>query len=158
MKMTKIQLQKWNGKYPDGSPCFTVSDDGEEFRTTTKGSAFMSECEPVVMVENCSVPYLISRLRMADRKKVPHAKCLSFAPPLHRPDEDIENYARPILRKRIFTLTDLVYAAETRRSVVCPNWAGWNKPKPASFVINLTGFILNRMLLDGIYIYEKPKL
>lgn len=150
--MTKLELQKWNTKYPDGSPCATVSDDGILTATTTKTYAWFSAGVPVVRVGSCSEPYPISRLRMADRKKLPHAKCLSCAPPLHRPDENIENYAET--RVRIRTLADLSILVDGKKAVYL---TGWNIIKPAAFVINLSGIIIYRLLTLGIYIYEKPK-
>ena len=153
--ITKLNLRAWNAKWPDGSRCFMASDDGKEIETTTKSSAWFSGAVAVVLVKNCSEPYPISRLRMADRNKLPHAKCLSYAPPLHRPDENIEEYARP--PERLRTLTDLVNAAEDKKSVHCPDSWSWKNPKPASVVINLSGLIIYRLLNQGIYIYEKPK-
>ena len=162
--MTKPELQEWNTKYPDGSPCSMVSDDGILTVTTTKSSAWISGCVAVVLVRGCSEPYPISRLAMFDRKKLPPVKCLSCAPPLHRPDENIEEYARsksggiawPPFRLR--TLSDIVDAVERRKSVVCPGlFPCWHKPRPAAFIINLSGAIIYPMLNKGIYLYEKPK-
>lgn len=89
------------------------------------------------------------------KKNSKPAKCLSCAPPLHRPDENIENYKAS--RVRIDTLSDLVDAASARKSVVCPGSYCWEKPKPAAVVINLNGLIIYRLLNQGIYIYQKPK-
>jgi hypothetical protein len=83
-------------------------------------------------------------------------QCLSCAPPLHRPDKNIENYAYPTGRQ-MFTLSDLILAAEDKESVVCPASYSWRKPKPAAVVINLSGLIIYRLLNRGIYIYEKPQ-
>ena len=163
--MTKLELQAWNAKYPDGSPCFMVLEDGKEIETTTRSSAwFQTGLIPVVLVRDLHGPFPISRLRMIEKQKIRCLfQCLSYAPPLHRPDENIENYvhhnfeeySKPL--ERVRTLSDLVEAASAKKSVVCPgNWA-WSKPKPAAVVINLNGITLHRMIEQGIYVYDKPK-
>jgi hypothetical protein len=83
------------------------------------------------------------------------SKCLSCAPPLHRPDENVENYAHP--PERLRTLTDLVDAAFAMKLVFCPNSCVWGRPRSAAFVINLSGITLHRLLNQGIYLYDKQR-
>lgn len=157
--MTKLELQKWNAKYPEGSPCWLFTDDGKRTATVTSGSAcFLPGFVPVVLLRGLHGYFHIETLHMAEKKikhKMPRERCLSLAPPLHRPDENIENYAHP--PERLRTLSDLVNAAERKKSVVCPGFHAWVKPKPAAVVINLSGAIIYELLNAGIYVYEKPK-
>ena len=61
--------------------------------------------------------------------------------------------------KRIWDLDGLKEAAIWRRAVVVPRagWTPWQKPKPATFMLNLTGSVLLRLFNVGMYIYEKEK-
>jgi len=68
--MTKLELQKWNAKYPEGSPGFMVSDDGKRTKTWITSSGWLlGGWDPVVRVKNSSEPYPISRLRMFKTRK-----------------------------------------------------------------------------------------
>ena len=58
---------------------------------------------------------------------------------------------------RICCLQALMNAAYDKRAVYVPDSYCWTKPTPAAFMINLSGSILNRLLIQGIYIYEKDK-
>ena len=57
--------------------------------------------------------------------------------------------------QRIHCLAQLIDARRARRAVVCPSWVGFVKPKPAAVVLNLNGEILYRMMMRGLYLYEK---
>ncbi|MEN3940701.1 hypothetical protein WJU23_05350 [Prosthecobacter sp. SYSU 5D2] len=57
---------------------------------------------------------------------------------------------------RITTLEQLAEAAQNKRSVHCPDARFSPKPRPAAFMINLSGHILCRLFKDGMFIYEKP--
>jgi len=59
-------------------------------------------------------------------------------------------------RMKIECLQDLYDIRRFRRSVVVPAWSVWKDPKPAAFMMNLSGEILLRMFNKGMYLYE-PK-
>ena len=65
------------------------------------------------------------------------------------------------LRKRVHegfkitSLSQLKMAANMKKSVWCPDVRYMNKPKPAAFVINMSGEIINRLLNSGMYLYKK---
>ena len=87
-------------------------------------------------------------------------QCLSLAPALHTPDQNIEEYASRSSvdnQPHPLTLDRLAWAAENRMAVICPGFPCWNKPKPAAFVIQLSGAILHHMLKQGLFIYQKAK-
>ncbi len=58
---------------------------------------------------------------------------------------------------QIITLEGLNEAADKRQSVVCPKDRCWNRPKPARFVINLSGAVLLRLFNSGMFIYTPKK-
>ena len=55
----------------------------------------------------------------------------------------------------VTTLEELDTARFFRLSVVCPTSRAWNKPKPAAFIMNLSGDIILKLIRRGLYIYEK---
>ena len=57
--------------------------------------------------------------------------------------------------KQIRTLHDLHDLRDERRSVVCPALAMLEKPRPAAFVLNLSGEIILRCIKSGMFLYEK---
>jgi len=59
--------------------------------------------------------------------------------------------------QRIDTLEKLVAARWGRRAVICPSSYTFRKPKPAAFMIQLSGEILRRLMRDGMFIYESKK-
>lgn len=65
--------------------------------------------------------------------------------------------------KQIKTLEGLRRAALDRKSVVVPRCAygrfgmPWGKPKPAAFMINLSGHMLVHLFNTGMYIYKKEE-
>ena len=61
-----------------------------------------------------------------------------------------------IAENRVDNLKTLNALVCAKRSVVCPAWAAWKKPKPAAVVMNLQGGVLLRMFRSGLYLYE-PK-
>lgn len=56
--------------------------------------------------------------------------------------------------QRIMDLSVLVSIANVRRSVICPNFPGFDRPRPAAFVIRMPGSALYRMMLSGLYLYR----
>ena len=62
--------------------------------------------------------------------------------------------------QRIETLDQLRIVARNKGSVIGPSsyaWV-WKRPCPAAFVINLPAIYLDRLLKNGMYLYEKePK-
>lgn len=56
---------------------------------------------------------------------------------------------------RITNLDELKLMVDGKKSVVCPTSCGFCRPKPAAFIINLSGAILLRLFNTGMYIYEK---
>ena len=55
----------------------------------------------------------------------------------------------------ITNLEGLRAAALHRRAVVCPEWVGFVRPRPAAFVINMSGELLLRMFRSGMYLHIK---
>ena len=44
-----------------------------------------------------------------------------------------------------------------RRSVFVPNSVVWNKPRPAAWMINLSGTVLLKLFDVGMFVYFKNK-
>ena len=62
-----------------------------------------------------------------------------------------------MLGKRVGGLLHLRRLADARRAVVCPKWMG-SRHTPATFVMGMTGYTIQKMLDSGMYLYErKPK-
>lgn len=60
--------------------------------------------------------------------------------------------------KQINNLNDLMDAVRNRKAIVVPNHPSWNFPRPASFLINVSGTTLYALFARGMYIYNKePK-
>jgi hypothetical protein len=57
--------------------------------------------------------------------------------------------------RKILGLNDLHQAAIEKRAVHCPRFGNWKTPKPAAFMLNLSGSILRRMLNSGMYVYPR---
>lgn len=57
----------------------------------------------------------------------------------------------------VATLDGLEYAVKNRQSVFVPGSPVWGKPKPAAFMIHLSGVILYRLFNVGMYVYRKKK-
>ena len=55
---------------------------------------------------------------------------------------------------RINSLRALSVAAQSRRSVIVPGSRAWNMPRPAAFMIQLSGVVLFQLLRMGMYIYQ----
>ena len=52
-------------------------------------------------------------------------------------------------------LTHLKRLASERRAVYCPKHSTWAKwPKPAAFMINLSGVRLEQLFRLGLYVYD----
>ncbi len=49
----------------------------------------------------------------------------------------------------------LSIAVDNKQSVYVPKSHAFLKPKPAAFIINLSGAILLRLFRTGMYVYEK---
>lgn len=59
--------------------------------------------------------------------------------------------------KQILTLLQIKDAACEKRSLICPLWSGFKRPRPAAFVINLPGDIILKMMMTVLYLYEKRR-
>ena len=57
---------------------------------------------------------------------------------------------------RITTLKELRDLSNQHKSVYCPNTYAWRRPRPAAFMINLSGAILINLFESGMYEYVKP--
>ena len=57
--------------------------------------------------------------------------------------------------ERVYTLADIKAAAEEKRAVICPLSAAWKNHAPASFIFNLPGCQIQRLLEMGLYLYPK---
>lgn len=58
---------------------------------------------------------------------------------------------------RISGLYELESMAKAKKAVVVPGSSGFEKPKPAAFIINLSGAVLLRLFRMGVYLYT-PKV
>ncbi len=56
---------------------------------------------------------------------------------------------------RIHNLPDLQCAVLRKQAVIVPKDRCWDRPRPAAFVLNLSGAILIRLFQSGMFIYEK---
>ena len=56
---------------------------------------------------------------------------------------------------QISTLSHLMAAVQFKKAVIVPSSPGWSKPRPAAFMINLSGTILYKLFDLGMYIYKK---
>ncbi len=60
--------------------------------------------------------------------------------------------------RQIKTLEKLRHAAYSHQSVVCPRHPCWAwPPKPARFMMNLSGEIILRLMRSGMFVYKKPR-
>jgi len=59
--------------------------------------------------------------------------------------------------KQIKTLDALVKAVEDKRAVFTDSFGMLHNPRPAAWVINLSGAIISRIIINGLYIYKKDK-
>lgn len=57
--------------------------------------------------------------------------------------------------RRITKLEQIRDAAYARRSVVVPSAVVWAKPRPAAFMLNISGGQLLRLMERGMYLYAK---
>lgn len=55
----------------------------------------------------------------------------------------------------IRTLEHLNAARDQRRSVHCPKWRNFAKPRPAAFMMHLPGDVLLRLFRAGMFVYKK---
>lgn len=62
--------------------------------------------------------------------------------------------AKKIDHDQINTLQDLWVAAQRRQSVHIPGERGLGGPKPAAFIMNLTGQVILRMIERGLRVYR----
>ena len=60
------------------------------------------------------------------------------------------------MKKKIDSLKKLYEARAAKRSVVVPAWNGFVTPRPAAFMMNLSGELLLRMFKSGMYLHT-PK-
>ena len=59
--------------------------------------------------------------------------------------------------KQITSLHDIYVLALQKRAVYTPDSPRCPKPKPAAFVIRMTGFMILYLLNAGLYVYEKGR-
>lgn len=59
--------------------------------------------------------------------------------------------------KQVKSLRQLCSLALRRKSVICPNSPCFNKSIPAGFMCNLQGWIINRLIVSGMYVYVPKK-
>lgn len=59
-----------------------------------------------------------------------------------------------MIGRQIKTLAELELEARCKRAVVTPKYYSWSYHQPASFVINLQGWILARLFRSGMFVYE----
>ena len=57
--------------------------------------------------------------------------------------------------QQIYSLEDLFGAMKEKKAIVTPALWLWRKPKPAAFIINLSGIIILDMITKGMFIYKK---
>jgi hypothetical protein len=55
---------------------------------------------------------------------------------------------------KIESLEALDEAVKARKAVVVPKYCCWDRPRPAAFVINLSGAVLLRLFQAGMFLYE----
>jgi len=58
---------------------------------------------------------------------------------------------------RITTVTALLNASRKRKAVVCPGGYFLPGPRPAAFVINMSGSVIQRTLAAGLFLYRPTK-
>ena len=58
---------------------------------------------------------------------------------------------------RINSLPELMMAAGSRRSVICPSSHVWGRPRPAAFLIGLPARDVFHLINGGMFLYNKPK-
>jgi len=58
---------------------------------------------------------------------------------------------------QIMDLFDLRAAAGKKKAVVVPDHPAWRKPHPASWLLNLPGAMLVRLLECGMFVYQKKR-
>jgi len=58
---------------------------------------------------------------------------------------------------QIYSLHGLAVYVRQKRAVVSPKSGNLKGPLPAAFVINLSGWIILRMIEHGLFVYEKGK-
>jgi len=59
------------------------------------------------------------------------------------------------MKDQIRTLGQLIQVSRDKKAVVAPASHAFAKPKPARFIINLSGATIYRLLQMGIFIYHK---
>ena len=59
-------------------------------------------------------------------------------------------------RERVTSLQRLCELAHEKKSVIVDGIC-WLKPKPAAFIVNMSGFLINQFIEAGMYVYEKEK-
>ena len=59
------------------------------------------------------------------------------------------------MQEKIETLGDVVECVRRKKSLYCPSTIHFSKPRPAAFMINLSGHMLFNMINYGLYVYQK---
>lgn len=67
------------------------------------------------------------------------------------------NAKHPNAAKKINSLAELHDARSRHKCVFCPWHPVYSVPKPAAFIINMTGGELNRLISTGMWVYIPNK-
>ncbi|MDB6080480.1 MAG: hypothetical protein JWO82_4227 [Akkermansiaceae bacterium] len=57
---------------------------------------------------------------------------------------------------QIHSLEQLEMARVNKRAVVAPSWSAFSRPRPAAWIINLSGPVLLSLMRSGLFIYTPP--
>ena len=72
-------------------------------------------------------------------------------------EDKMKTYTEKNFGSRIHNLYGLRAAVKMRMSVICkkPHDRSWLRPRPAAFMINLSGAILIHLFDNGMYLFKK---
>lgn len=60
-------------------------------------------------------------------------------------------------KERVTTLGQLRDLAYAKRAVVVPSTVCWAAPRPAAFMLNVSGGVLLRLMERGMFVYERRR-
>jgi len=58
---------------------------------------------------------------------------------------------------KVKTLEDLWLLERKRKAVYCPKAFNFRHPKPAAFIMNLPGFLIFQLIIQGLYVYSSKE-